>query len=55
MALIHADLRGAELSGADLAEAILTGAKLPAGFPAGATLCNTSMPGGSVGNPQPKC
>jgi uncharacterized protein YjbI with pentapeptide repeats len=53
--LVEADLHGADLEGADLSGADLYGAEVDPSFPAGATLCDTVMPGGVVAAPSPTC
>ncbi len=54
-ALAGTDLRKARFGGTDLSEAVLSGARVDVAFPAGATLCNTVMPDGSVANRQADC
>jgi uncharacterized protein YjbI with pentapeptide repeats len=53
--LVEADLRGANLEGTDLSGADLYGAAVDPGFPAGATLCETVLPDGTVAAPGPGC
>jgi uncharacterized protein YjbI with pentapeptide repeats len=53
--LTSADLRSARLEGVDLSGADLAGAKVDSSFPAGAILCNTVMPDGSVAAPGQSC
>lgn len=50
-----ATLRGARLDKTDLSEVSLAGAKVGKPFPRGATLCNTTLPDGSLANPQSTC
>jgi uncharacterized protein YjbI with pentapeptide repeats len=53
--LAETDLRGANLEGADLSGADLHSAEVDATFPAGATLCETVMPDGTIAGPGPGC
>jgi uncharacterized protein YjbI with pentapeptide repeats len=53
--LVEADLHGANLGGTDLSGADLYGAAVDPSFPAGATLCDTVMPDGTVASPRSDC
>jgi uncharacterized protein YjbI with pentapeptide repeats len=53
--LVEADLHGVDWEGADLSGADLYGAEVDPTFPAGATLCDTVMPDGSVAAPGGSC